>query len=299
MRSFFTMIFLLFFLLFFHNETIHGAQQGLLLWYQTLIPSLLPFILITNALSETNAYQTAAKHLQKYYKGNIYELLSIFLGNLCGYPLGGKIINDFVNNRCISPQRANDILSLTNQASPMFLIGYVYIHILDKQLPLFLFLGSIYIPVLILTMIKFRFFTKHSSTVSPHTISAKLHVTETFMQTTKTLVIIGMYVILFSIVIHITIPLTRFSFFIVPLSTLEITTGLELFASSSVLSNLRIPFLCALSAFGGLCSAFQIKGVLTYSNASIKKYLLDKCILSTGTFFIIYSYLAYSSHFRI
>lgn len=297
MRSFFTMIFLLFFLLFFHNETIHGAQQGLLLWYQTLIPSLLPFILITNALSETNAYQTAAKHLQKYFKGDIYEILSIFLGNLCGYPLGGKIVNDFVNNHCIPPQRANDILSLTSQASPMFLIGYVYIHILNKQLPLFLFLGSIYIPVLILTIVKFRPITKHSSNVSLHTISAKLHITETFMQTTKTLVIIGMYVILFSIVIQIALPLTRFSLFVLPLSTLEITTGLELASSSSALSSLYIPFLCALSSFGGLCSAFQIKGVLTYPHASIKKYLLDKCILSTGTFFIIYGYLTYIKPF--
>ena len=299
MRSFVTMIFLLFLLLFFHNDTIHGAQQGLLLWYQTLIPSLLPFILITNALSETNAYQTAAKHLQKYIKGDIYDIVSIFLGNLCGYPLGGKIVNDFVHNHCITPQRANDILSLTGQASPMFLIGYVYIHILDKQLPLFLFLGSIYIPVLILTIVKFRFITKQSSNVSLHITSAKLHITETFMQTTQTLVIIGMYVILFSIVIKITLPLSRFSFFILPLSALEITTGLDLFASSSKLSNLYIPFLCALSSFGGLCSAFQIKGVLTYPNASIKKYLLDKCILSTGTFFIIYGYLAYSSHFHI
>ncbi len=82
MRSFVTMIFLLFLLLFFHNDTIHGAQQGLLLWYQTLIPSLLPFILITNAYPKqmlTRLLQNTFKNISK----EIYTRLCPFSLVIC------------------------------------------------------------------------------------------------------------------------------------------------------------------------------------------------------------------------
>lgn len=140
---------LLLLLLIFHSETIAGTQNGLLLWYQTLIPSLLPFILITNALSETNAYQAITLHLKKQPSNCIYEIMAIILGNLCGYPIGGKLINDFARNHYLTPERANKLLSLSSQASPMFLIGYVHLHILKNSIPLPVFLISIYLPVLL------------------------------------------------------------------------------------------------------------------------------------------------------
>lgn len=83
MKQFVCMILLLFFLLIFHKETIAGTEQGILLWYQTLIPSLLPFILVTNALAETNAYyQAAATYFQKLCPNKIYEIMAAILGNL-------------------------------------------------------------------------------------------------------------------------------------------------------------------------------------------------------------------------
>ena len=295
MKKFIFMIALLFLLLIFHNETIAGTQNGLLLWYQTLIPSLLPFILITNALSETNAYQAVTIHFKKQPSNRIYEIMAVLLGNLCGYPIGGKIINDFVRNHYLSPDRANRLLSLSSQASPMFLIGYVHMHILKNSIPLPVFLLSIYLPVLIFSPVILR---KNDS--QPYEVCESHHqnycICDTFIHAVQIMVMIGMYVIIFSILLEIILPFCRLTLSKVFLSFLEITTGLKLLDTLSLPLHIKTAFLCALSSFGGLCSAFQIKGVLTYPKADIKKYLLDKLMLSTGTFLIISCYLKFFFH---
>lgn len=292
MKQFLFMLLLLFLLLVFHNETIEGTRNGLLLWYQTLIPSLLPFILVTNALSETNAYQAAAARLKKFFPNRIYEIMAILLGNLCGYPIGGKIISGFVKNRYIQPQAANRILSLSSQASPMFLIGYVHMHIIGDAVPLPVFLSAIYVPV-ILCYPYFTRFNHDTAECSGCLPEKSFCISDTFLHAVQIMVTIGIYVIIFSIILCILLPVCQHTVSKLFLSLLEITTGLKLLYTLSLPVVIKLPFLCALSSFGGLCSAFQIKGVLDYSSASIKKYLLDKMFLSAGTFFIIWAYLKF------
>lgn len=86
MKRFVTILLLLFCSLCFHNAVITGTKNGLLLWYQTLIPALLPFLLITNALSETGSYHALSSHIGKPLSSRLYEWIAILLGNLCGYP---------------------------------------------------------------------------------------------------------------------------------------------------------------------------------------------------------------------
>lgn len=297
MKNFITMIFFLILLLVFHNETISGTQTGLLLWYQTLIPSLLPFILITNALSETNAYQSITTLFKNHPLERIYEIMAIILGNLCGYPIGGKIINDFVKNGYLSSEKGNKLLSLSSQASPMFLVGYVHLHILQNKIPLFVFLLSIYLPVIILYPIFLYSYKKE--TISYNTTITSYQnpcICDTFLHSVQIMVMIGLYVIIVSIFLEIVLPFCNFIPAKLLLSFCEITTGLKLLNSLPLSICFKTAFLCSLSSFGGLCSAFQIKGVLHYPNASIKKYLLDKVFLSTGTFLIIFCYLKFFIH---
>lgn len=290
MKKFIFMIFLLFLLLFFHEKVFIGTKQGLLLWYQTLIPSLLPFILVTNALSETNAYQSAAIYFRKYLSDKIYDIMAILIGSLCGYPIGAKIINDFVINKYISPEKGNRLLAFSSQTSPMFLIGYIHLHILKASVPLSVFLLSLYLPVIILYL--FSSNDNITNTICHTDISLKkICICDTFLHAVQTMVMIGIYVIIFSILILILSPFCRHHFLKILLSFLEITTGLKLLTALPLSSTIRTAFICSLSSFGGLCSVFQIKSVIHYPNATIKKYLLSKLLLSAGTFLIIIFYL--------
>ncbi|MBE5941437.1 MAG: hypothetical protein E7264_02730 [Lachnospiraceae bacterium] len=296
MKQFVFYVFCIFILLVFHQETIAGTKNGLLLWYQTLIPSLLPFILVTNALSETHSYHAITRYFQNKKNNSIFELIAIVLGNICGYPIGAKIINDFVTYKFITNDRANQIISLSSQSSPMFLLGYVYSNILHIEIPLSVFLLSIYVPV----FIYFLLLKSHSSNMNSHNtvcIPHSLNLKETFTHTVEIMVSIGFYVIIFSIALSVLVPITHNNFLKVMLSLLEITNGLNLLSITQLQYTLKIPLICMLCSFGGVCSMFQVKSVLTYPGINMKKYLADKCILSAGTFFIVYLYLTYINTF--
>lgn len=290
MKKFLLMIFLLFLLLIFHEAAINGTKNGLLLWYQTLIPSLMPFLLITNAMSETGAYQSISSRFGSFLPGRIYEIMAVFLGNLCGYPIGGKIINDFVKSGYITPLRGNQLLSFSSQASPMFLIGYVHLHIIKNQIPLPVFLLGIYLPVILLY--PFSIHTKLGiQKPEKNDTPGRFNICDTFMHAVQIMVMIGLYVMIFSILLEILLPLCHIKLGRILLSFLEITNGLKLLNSLPLNPCTRLSLISALSAFGGFCSAFQIHSVLEYPNAGMKKYLSDKLILSAGTFLIIWCYL--------
>lgn len=285
-------IFLIIVTLIFHNDVISGTQTGLLLWYRSLIPALLPFILITNTLSELNTYQIIAKKLIRFCP-NIYELLAVVLGNLCGYPIGAKILNDLVISKCISYKKANSLLAVSSQVSPMFLLGYIYNIILEKEIPLYIFLISIYLPVFILYIYKIKNDTTKEPVIDnsdKQNTGYGININNTFMQTVNTIVFIGIYVIIFSIILEILIKVIDSDIIKCLLSFMEITTGLNLIKNLSINRNLFFPITLCLSSFGGLCTMFQIKIVLSYQKASLKKYLPDKIIMSAGTFLIIFLY---------
>ena len=297
------LISLIFIALIFHNAVIMGTTSGLLLWYRTLVPALLPFIIITNALSETHAYNKISNNLRKYIP-YIYGYSTIFLGNLCGYPIGAKILNDFVSDNHLSFDEANSLLSFSSQASPMFLLGYVYPLLNQGSLTIFEFLSLIYIPNIILYLLYRTINCIHISndiindnyegTVKKNIKEPQsINLSGTFMQAVNIIVIIGVYVIIFSIILNILMPVTHNNTAKCLLSFLEITNGLKMISSINIPDEIKTGLILSVSSFGGLCTAFQIKSVLTYSGASIKKYLRDKIILSAGTLVLTMIYISF------
>lgn len=290
MKKTLSFLFLLVSLLLFHEAVISGVEKGLLLWYQILIPSLLPFIIVTNALCEINAYEDLFYLLQGIFHHHTYEVIVLLLGNLCGYPIGGVIMNHLEKQQKISSGECKRLLPLCCQASPMFILGYVYIHLIDQQIPLIIFLCSIYLPVLIGYLVLFFQKTASDFLPSPKAPAKQLIITDTFFHAAKTMVLIGIYVILFSIFLELLVPLCPYSICKIPLSFLEITTGMHLLKNTCYNHFLYLPILGMLTAFGGICSAFQIYCVYPFP---IKKYLQTKLQLSAGTFLILllYQYL--------
>ena len=287
---------LLFLSLIFHKEVIAGASYGLLLWYQALIPALFPFIIITNTISSSHSYETLTFYLKKKIP-DIYIFISFLLGNLCGYPIGAKILNDFVNYGYIGNKEANRLLAVVNQLIPDGMLA----------LPAFLFLmytPSILFFVLILIsgktkndnlMINTRSIPNKDTTVIIHNND-----NGSLIDSAKIMVTIGIYVIIFSIVSKTGLHLIercsiKDPFFLTAakcsLSMLEITNGLKLIENLSISDKYITALIMFLSSFGGLCTAFQIKGVLNYEKNTIKKYLCDKLIIATGTLFLTLIYI--------
>lgn len=295
--SFCTISFLLL-LLIFPTISLKGAKTGLMLWFQTVLPTLLPFMIVSNLIMQLRVtdcltsffYPTLGK-LLGLSKPGCYPFL---IGMLSGYPVGAKACADLIESNQISMEEGQYLLCFCNNASPMFVISFIAMQCLNVKEHPFLILGIVYGSA-ILTGVIYRVVHKKdfvnqkqvnrltvsaTSTTVPTRKPAFAILDQTILSAFEILVKVGGYIILFSIlaeiVLHLTfIPVTARYFLI---GFLEITTGSAAISFAGFSFTKKIILTNALTAFGGLSSHAQTYSVIIHSGLSIKKYFLYKCL---------------------
>ncbi|MEE1314307.1 MAG: transporter, partial [Faecalimonas sp.] len=163
-----------FVLLCFPKETVSGATSGLLLWFQIVLPTLLPYLIATNLLIQTNSISYISRFsgpfLQRIFRVSPDGSFAILAGFLCGYPIGAKVSADLVRSHRISEKEGNYLLSFCNNTSPAFLTSYLVLQNLKEEallLPtlLILFLS----PILCSFFFRRFYFTKTEAATLSHT----------------------------------------------------------------------------------------------------------------------------------
>ncbi len=282
-------------LLFFPSLSVKGACSGLLLWFNVVLPTLAPFIICTQMITALGGaellmapFGPLSKRLFRLSLSGSYILLC---GLLCGYPLGAKMCADFKRRGAVSEEEASSLLAICNHPSPMFLLGYV-----RSQLPLptssALLLLCLYLPILPLSFLSRRLYAgrrKHSSAKNKlsqknlRTVPSdsclqknepKVTLEDAISSTCETMVIIGGYIMLFSILAQWfqTLPLLSPSSRALLTGIAEITTGIHSLCTSLPAAHTALPVICA-TAFGGLSGIFQTKSVIKDSGLSICHYI--------------------------
>ena len=116
-------------LLIYSKECITLASKGLLIWYQNMIPTLFPFMVLSGFLVRTKiSYRIG--HLLQPFLGILLPLPShmlyvVFMGFLCGFPMGAKIVADMMEKEQLSKKEGQYLLSFCNNIGPLYMIGYV------------------------------------------------------------------------------------------------------------------------------------------------------------------------------
>ena len=120
-------VFCLLMLLFHPSLAYAGASQGLLLWAQVVLPTLLPFMICSGAIAAlggipilTGPFRPLLSGVLKLSPQGSFVFMS---GLLCGYPMGAKTASDFLNQERISLAEARYLLAVSNHPSPMFVVG--------------------------------------------------------------------------------------------------------------------------------------------------------------------------------
>lgn len=277
------------FLLFlFPEQCVAGAKSGLLLWSGTIVPTLLPFFLLTNLMMK---YQTV--HYISYLFYPLFRLFpwlnknlayTVLMGFLCGYPLGGKIINDLVLSGSYTKKEGEALLVLCNNVSPMFSIGFTLTLILRGALSVPLYFCCLYVPNLLYFIFIFcknkgsGFLHIHQE--KPMTAAIKSF-DDIVFDSLKTIFTIGIFIMVFSIVSSLLqskiLPAAVSSPVI---GMLEITTGISHVSLLSLDFRQKAAAILAVSSFGGLCSMAQVKSVCQKSQLSLKNYLIFKIIFA-------------------
>lgn len=284
---------LLIFLLRFPEEAVSAAQKGMQLWLNTLIPTLLPFIILTGILIHTNEIEKIFSPLSSIWK-TLFGLspdgaYAFLIGILCGYPMGAKIASDLYRYKKICKTEAEYLLTFCNNPSPAFVITYLSGSCLKNTVSV----GRVFIVLLtsnFLCMIFFRFVIYKNQTPT-----ATLHfpvkketsifnslgemIDVSIMNGFETITRMGGYILMFSILSawtgHWWIFGAELKYLF--LGMLEITTGLAALNTCSIPFYTRLIMSISLTSFGGLCILGQTRSVLDKS-LSIRPYLSAKCL---------------------
>ena len=110
MKSFFSSLLgatLFVILLFFPGLVFEGAKMGLNLWFFTLVPTLLPFMVFSNILIQSRLIEhllfLPGLFTRKYLHLSPAGLYAFLCGFFFGYPSGAKILADLLKTDQIDP----------------------------------------------------------------------------------------------------------------------------------------------------------------------------------------------------
>lgn len=287
---------LLVFLLFFPRESLASAQEGMQLWLNILLPTLLPFMILTGVLIQTDMIGQRLPPMesiwQKIFGVSPAGAYAVLFGLLCGYPMGAKLTSDLYASRKISRREAQYLLTFTNHASPMFISSYLIHTCMNGQvsaLEVFsLLLGSAFLTMLCMRLWFFRTGSRYTAGFSPIYTSKKETSSDSspgaildasIMNGFETITKLGGYILMFSIltacVRHFWKSQSILSYVLFCL--LEMTTGLHSLSLSGL--NPEIKYLCALVTvvLGGACITAQTRSLVT-EELSLLPYLASKLV---------------------
>ena len=285
-------------MLIFPRQTFEGASNGLLLWFQIVLPTLLPFIILSNLLIHTNAVTYISSitkpFLQKLFHVSDCGCYAVFVGFLCGYPMGAKVVADLIQTEKISQKEGQYLLSFCNNTSPMFIISFIVMQNFKNES---LLLGTLVILYLapILCSFLFRRFYKYqirmsSQNVHEHTFHFSFQIFDTcIMNGFETITKVGGYIILFSILFSLVkqLPLVWL------LPTLEISCGISYITSLGIPFATVYPYVLALTSFGGFCAIAQTNSMIQESKLSILPYIIQKLITALVTSLLAMIYIQF------
>lgn len=280
--------FLTVYILFCPGNVVTASRLGLVLWYEQILPALLPAAILSNILISSGY----AGELSGWFK-KIFCLLPVsqngmfilFCGFLFGFPMGSKCSAQFLKSGQICEQEASVLFCIANNVSPSFIASYVLLQQLCLNDMFAVSLFVLFAPALILGgILLFRCRITHCSyekkAASRSQINFKI-IDAGIMDGFETLVKIGGYIILFSILTFALnrSPLPEALKFLLG-CTLEVTNGIHLIAASSFSLQTKYILAMAVVAFGGLSGIAQTSSMIKDTSLSMKKYCKVKLFLT-------------------
>lgn len=263
---------------------LEGARAGLDLCIRTVIPSLLPFfilsMLLTGSLSGSPSRPVLVlSDFLSVPQAAAPVLIPAFLG---GYPVGAKCVADLFRKNRISKPQAQRLLAFCSNAGPSFLFGMVSLFFPEKKQIWLLWCIQIASAVFTAMAIPAPKLQPPSQTHTPQREEPDI-----LLSSVRAMAIVCCWVILFRILIAF---LERWFLWMLPASVqvlvmgfLELTNGccaLHLIPEEAV----RFVLCACMLSWGGLCVLLQTAGVT--KGLSLAGYLKGKLLQTVFAFLL-------------
>lgn len=128
---FLTLIFLLLtgLLLTYPMESLAFSLTGLQLWFNKMIPALLPFMILSGMMVRLNLTEYFARIVSPVFTPLLHIRLNgiyaLVIGFLCGFPMGAKTIAELYAGRKLEKQEASFLLAFCNNIGPVYFVSFV------------------------------------------------------------------------------------------------------------------------------------------------------------------------------
>lgn len=272
-----------------------GARFGLMLWSDRLLPSLLPFMIVTQILIRSGYLDAIMKKLRI-----TYPYFVLFAGTLFGFPMGCKLTTDLFERGNLTAEEASLLFIISNQMSPAFVGGYILSETLHAPQLIPVTYLIFYAPSVCYGLLRLRRLSGKKSdekirTAKKSTSRLQMNVAVLdagIMNSFETMLKLGGYVMLFAI---ITSMCRHFLSAFPALCTL-IAGSMEVTGAVSVINDfftdqrLKYIAILATTAFGG-CSGIAQTASLIRSHGktsalSITAYIRGRLLVAGFTAFL-------------
>lgn len=172
----FTAVFLLLtaFLLLCPAVAVSLALGGLNLWFERMVPALLPFMILSGMmirLDLTDKIMVLFRPvLQPVLRLRPTPLYAVVIGFLCGFPMGARVVADLYTRRKITKDEADYLLAFCNNIGPIYFTGFVLTTLELKKTAPFL-LGMYGLPLIYGIVLRYTFYRRRLSVYTPQTRS--------------------------------------------------------------------------------------------------------------------------------
>lgn len=108
-------------------EASDAARQGLVLCFQTVLPSLFPFFVLSSLFIASGAADAFGQILEPVMRPLFYlggaGAPALALGLVGGYPVGARTVAELYRGGSLTKPEAERLLSFCNNAGPGFILG--------------------------------------------------------------------------------------------------------------------------------------------------------------------------------
>lgn len=284
-------------ILSFPSECLSFSLNGLNLWFERMIPTLFPFMVLSGIMIRMNLTGSFVKILNpvlgKLFRLNTDCIYGIVIGFLCGFPMGAHVTAQLYEQKRITKAEASLLLSFCNNIGPVYFLSFVLPTL--KLNGIFPYLFAMYgLPLLYGLFLRYIIYKNDiplfscSQTAYKAPLPLLKALDESVFNSLYSIAKLGGYMIFFNLLFILPSLFVR----ILPIGDalsgfltggagclLEITGGIGLLGNQA-------PYwvLCVLP-FGGLSCIAQTYSMIRDTDLSITEYVMHKMILTAITVF--------------
>lgn len=309
--------------------SLTSATSGIAVWFNIILPSLLPFFIISEILIGLGFVDFIGKLLkpimEPLFKVSGEGAFPLTMSILSGYPVGAKLTSRLREEGLITKKEGDRLICFTSTSGPLFMLGAVSIGMLNdsKLAPLIIIPHYLSVFVLGLLFSSYRSNNSRKSKPIRRNIFEELQesyiewlktkksigslMTKSVKESMDTIILIGGLVIFYSVLVEILFSMKFVNTLLYSLSNLlpidtqlikgfviglfEVTIGCKNIAASNVNLIGKILIINFVIGWSGFSIHSQALSFINKTDINSKLYILSKFL--HGILSVIFGYIIY------